>query len=233
MKGLVSIHDLMPETMGRVESILDWLEKSSIPPATLLIVPGRPWPPRGIDRLRQLAEAGHELAAHGWMHKTKPRCVWHRIHAALISRNAAEHLDLDSAGIVSLMKQSHRWFSEQRLPEPSLYVPPAWALGKVNPWHLNELPYRQIETTSGLLQRDLKGGYKMQRLPLAGYEADTALRSGFLRKWNSWQAKSAERTNRPLRISLHPDDLNLRLRDQLEAQILAAEEFARYKTLGV
>lgn len=230
MKGLVSVHDLMPETMDRVETILDWLSQRSVPPATLLVVPGRLWTASGLDRLRQLAEAGHELAAHGWRHETQPRRFWHRLHATFISRNVAEHLNLDSADIADLMLRSHRWFLEQGIPAPNLYVPPAWALGKISPKHLAELPYRQIETIFGLLQRDPTGGYWMQKLPLTGYEADTILRAAFLRKWNAWQAISAKRTNRPLRISIHPDDLSLRLRSQLQTQILSVDKFVQYKT---
>lgn len=231
MKALVSIHDLMPETMDRVQPILDWLKARSVPPVTLLVVPDKAWSTEGLDQLRRLAAAGHPLAAHGWRHATEPRRPWHRLHAALISRNVAEHLALDSTGIRNLMQQSQRWFPEHALPAPKLYVPPAWALGSIRPAHLAELPYAQIETTSGLLQRDPAGGYTMKKLPLTGYEADTAFRAAALRKWNRWQARSAEKTDRPLRISIHPDDFHLRLRDQLETQIGRVNNFFSYDSL--
>lgn len=231
MRALVSIHDLMPETMDRAQAILEWLKQQSIPPVTLLVVPNKGWSSAGIDQLRRLADVGHPLAAHGWCHKTEPRRPWHRLHAALISRNVAEHLALDSAGILKLMQQSHQWFHEHGLPAPKLYVPPAWALGGITPKHLAELPFAQIETTSGLLQRDASGRYVMRRLPLTGYEADTAFRAVILRKWNNWQVRSAEKTRKPLRISIHPNDFQLRLRDQLEAQIGNARNFISYDSL--
>ncbi len=231
MRALVSIHDLMPETMDRVHAILKWLQQQSIPPVTLLVVPNKAWSSAGIDQLRRLAEVGHPLAAHGWCHQTEPRRPWHRLHAALISRKVAEHLALDSAGILKLMQQSHHWFLKQGLPEPTLYVPPAWALGGITAKHLAKLPFAQIETTSGLLQRDAFGRYVMRRLPLTGYEADTAFRAVSLRKWNRWQARSAEKRHNPLRISIHPDDFQLRLQDQLEAQIRSARNFIAYDSL--
>lgn len=233
MKGLISIHDLMPETMARVEMILDWLKQSSIPPATLLVVPEKPWTTDELDRLRQFAEAGHELAAHGWEHKTHPRRLWHRIHATFISRNVAEHLDLDSADIADLMLRSHQWFPEHGLPRPKLYVPPAWALGNISSKHLAALPYQQIETTFGLLQRNHESSYRLQKLPLSGYEAGSPLRAAFLQQWNTRQAIKAKRMHRPLRISIHPDDLSLRLRDQLQKQIWMVDEFVRYETLDI
>lgn len=232
MKAVVSIHDLMPETMDRVENILEWLKMRSIPPVTLLVVPGKPWTPRGIERLRQLAEAGHEMAAHGWRHETVPRRFWHRIHASLISRNVAEHLDLCSADIATLMCRANQWFAEQKLPPPKLYVPPAWALGTICSEHLAQLPYSQVETTRGILQFSPEGIYKMQLMPVSGYEADTILRATFLRSWNAYQAISSKVTKRPLRISIHPNDLNLRLKDQLDLQIGSVEEFIRYDALG-
>ncbi|NBB80203.1 MAG: DUF2334 domain-containing protein [Verrucomicrobia bacterium] len=232
MNGLVSIHDLMPETMDRVEAILDWLEQRSVPPATLLVVPGKPWTSNGLSRLRELAEAGHELAAHGWQHRTQPRRFWHRLHATFVSHNVAEHLNLDSAEITELMLRSFAWFPENGLPSPRLYVPPAWALGNISAKHLAQLPYHNIETTFGILQRNQEGIYQMQRLPLSGYEADTDIRAAFLRKWNTCQARSAKMTNRPLRISIHPDDPGLPLRNQMQAQILMIDKFVSYESLN-
>ncbi|MGB1126918.1 MAG: polysaccharide deacetylase family protein [Opitutales bacterium] len=226
MKALVSIHDLMPHTLERVERILEYLKERSVPPVTLLVVPGRPWEKSQIERLRELAGAGHELAAHGWSHETSPRRFYHRIHAALISRKVAEHLDLDSKGVLQLMTRSRNWFGENSLPLPELYVPPAWALGPISKSDLAQAPYKLIETTRGLIH--LGDEIRFQKLPLTGYEADTRFREAFLRRWNAAQAKSAQGNNRPLRISIHPDDLELRIADQMAQQIHSVVDFLPY-----
>jgi len=228
MDALVSIHDLMPHTLDRVGRIIDWLEARGVPPATLLVVPGRPWTEREIDRIRGWSEAGHPLAGHGWLHETRPRKFVHRIHAALISRNVAEHLALDSKGVLDLIVRSREWFLRQRLPDPELYVPPAWALGPLSLRDQAAVPYRMIETTRGLLFPTGAPRPRFESLPLAGYEADTAWREGFLRRWNAHQAATSVRRGRPLRISIHPHDLELRLADQLEAQLAAVSSFSSY-----
>jgi predicted deacetylase len=224
VKALVSIHDVMPHTMDRVERILGWLRAREVPPVTLLVVPGRPWSEKEIERLREFAAQGHPLAAHGWLHKTIPRKLYHRIHAALLSRNVAEHLDLDSAGVLQLMVRSRDWFRVNELPVPDFYVPPAWALGPVSTEDLLKAPYKRIETTRGLIH--LKGGgSQFEKLPLTGYEADTPFREFFLRRWNAAQFRKARAKALPLRISIHPDDLELRIADQLDEQIRAVSTF--------
>ncbi|MEO0510868.1 MAG: polysaccharide deacetylase family protein [Verrucomicrobiota bacterium] len=247
MKALVSIHDVMPHTFERVERILEWLKKQQVPPVTLLVVPGRLWQPGQIERLRVLATEGYELAAHGWLHETTPRRPYHRLHAALLSRNVAEHLDLDSSGILELLKRSRNWFSQNELPKPEFYVPPAWALGPISQNDLAQAPYQLIETTRGLihLTRDPCSNVSakkspsserpeprvtrsFRKLPLTGYEADTPFREFFLRRWNAAQAKSAKNNNLPLRISIHPDDLELRVANQMSRQIQSVETFLTY-----
>jgi hypothetical protein len=54
MKLLVSIHDVMPATLGRVENIFDRLAGAGLLPVTLLVVPGRGWRDEQLDRLRRL-----------------------------------------------------------------------------------------------------------------------------------------------------------------------------------
>ncbi|MFP4352808.1 MAG: polysaccharide deacetylase family protein [Puniceicoccaceae bacterium] len=235
MKALVSLHDVMPETMDRVGSILQWLGGLGVPPVTLLVVPGKPWTPGQIESLRRLAGRGHTLAAHGWRHRTTPRGLRHRLHAAFLSRNVAEHLALDSAGILALLQRSHAWFADNRLPPPTLYVPPAWALGAVRPDDLARAPFRMIETTFGLIRprdpgRAARPNRKppLERLPLTGYEADTAVRAAFLRWWNQGQVRKAARRGKPLRLSIHPDDPTLRLADQLAAHLRTVREFGGY-----
>ncbi|MEM8867669.1 MAG: polysaccharide deacetylase family protein [Verrucomicrobiota bacterium] len=233
MKALVSIHDLMPEKMERVESILDWLKEREVPPVTLLVVPGKPWQLAQIDRLRELASLGHPLAAHGWHHHTQPRKLYHRLHAALLSRNVAEHLDLDSQGVLELLKRSQNWFGDNDLPLPDFYVPPAWALGPISKQDLAQAPYRIIETTRGLLHPNGNANSSktsLLKLPLTGYEADTPLRETLLRRWNASQAKIAQSRDQTLRISIHPNDLQLRVADQLEEQIHAVTSYASYRT---
>lgn len=224
MKAIVSIHDLMPETMDSVEHIMRWLRRRGVPPVTLLVVPGKAWSPTQIRRLQTLTNLGYRLAAHGWSHYTQPKRLYHRLHASLISRNVAEHLALDSDGILDLLIRSQDWFEEHDLPTPSFYVPPAWALGAISKRDLAASPYTRIETLKGYYI--LEGKYSSMpinkrpihftHVPLTGFEADTPFRAKFLNYWNAKQIAKAEKTDIPLRISLHPDDLELRLRSQIQ-----------------
>lgn len=213
MRALVSIHDLMPETMPQVEKILQWLETKDVPPVTLLVVPGKDWKPIQLERLGELAAKGHPLAAHGWHHHTLPRRWQHRLHARFISRNVAEHLDLDSLDIFSLLERSRLWFIENYLPIPELYVPPAWALGPISKADLAKSKFKQIEVTRGIIA---PSSAALVKLPLTGFEADTTLRASFLKVWNFSQLQLARWQKKPLRISIHPQDLDLRMRIQME-----------------
>ena len=53
---------------------------------------------------------------------------------------------------------------------------------------------------------------RVRWLPLAGFEADTAFRALSLRVWNGLNRFIARRIQRPLRISIHPGDLDLLLK---------------------
>jgi hypothetical protein len=224
---LASLHDVMPETWTEVNEILAWLKERNVPPVTLLVVPGRQWSSDQIRQLRAWADEGHPLAAHGWYHHVERiRGLRHRLHATLISRNVAEHLVLNSDEILGLLKRSKNWFSEQGLPTPELYVPPAWALGPISKGNLRKAPYSCIEVTRGLIRPDKLSKLK---LPLTGFEADTALREAFLRRWNARAVKQAKRTGRPLRLSIHPYDLQLRVADQLETIVQLEWRYLRYE----
>lgn len=240
MRALVSIHDVMPNTLKKVCALIRWLEERQVQAVTLLVVPGLNWAPDQIDCLRELNKAGYKLAAHGWAHVAAPKRLYHRLHAALISRNVAEHLALNSGEILDLLQRSRDWFAANNLALPDFYVPPAWALGPLSDAELKYAPFNQIETTRGLITLHREQGLAVssgeqspatihfEKLPLTGYEADTPIREHFLRRWNAWQSRGALRTGKPLRISIHPDDLQLRIPDQLTAQIESVEEFLPY-----
>ena len=212
--AIVSVHDVMPSTLSRVERILAVLDEASVPPATLLVVPGRDWDSYGIKALQTLVDAGHSLAGHGWVHKAtaSSRTVFHHLHGRLISRNEAEHLSLPPEVLTDLIRRCHDWFPSVGLPSPTLYVPPAWALGSLTMDHLGELPFRWNEVLRGYL--DSRKG-KRHWLPLAGFEADTTFRQLSLRLWNRINASLAKAGVGPLRISIHPGDLDLLLKDDI------------------
>ncbi|WP_242464218.1 DUF2334 domain-containing protein [Thiococcus pfennigii] len=221
-RALVSVHDLMPETLPAVLEILAFLERHGCPPATLLVVPGGAWSPEQLATLKALARAGHPLAGHGWHHRiARLGGAAHWLHSRLISRNVAEHLALDEDGIVDLIGRCFDWFADQGFAAPTLYVPPAWAMGRIARARLAALPFRYYEVLSGVYDTD-EG--RLRRLPLLGYEADTGLRAAFLRFSNG--ASRALAGRRPIRIAIHPFDLGLRLADDL------ARDLHRYTPTG-
>ncbi|KGE03566.1 DUF2334 domain-containing protein [Pseudohaliea rubra] len=215
--ALVSVHDVMPDTLPAVQGCLALLAQFGISRTALLVVPGAGWNDTGVAVLRELAGAGHELVAHGWTHHTVPRTAYHRTHAALLSRNVAEHLALDRGGAIALTYRSRDWFLERDLPAPHTYIPPAWALGRLRGSAREEQPFAVLESLRGVHLRDAAGTFRFVSLPLAGFEADTRLRAEFLGKWNRLQLRQARRRGRPLRIAVHPRDPELLLGQQLRA----------------
>jgi len=214
---LVSIHDVMPETLDRVDEIVADMDANGWPPAILLVVPGRNWTADGLARLQQFAKRGHALAGHGWTHQIhRIRNTRHLAHSLLLSRRVAEHYTLDALGVDVLVRRCRRWFARHGLPEPELYVPPAWALGPVPAERLARRGgYRFVETLGGIFDAD-RG--KMLRLPVLGFEADTPLRAAFLKASNAWSLRQGRRVG-AVRLAIHPQDRQLRLANDLKALI--------------
>lgn len=210
--ALVSIHDVMPETLGRVSILLAQMPEGLRRGTVLLVVPGREWRPGDIDRLAQWQAEGLELAGHGWTHHTDRIGGWyHRAHSALVSRRAAEHLSRPRQALCELLARNHRWFVRQGLIPPRLYVPPAWALGALSAEDLADSPFSWVETASGLYHCATARHW---RLPLLGFEADTPVRAATLRLWN-WANLALVRPGRPPRLSIHPYDAELFLKRDL------------------
>ena len=228
MNLLVSIHDVMPATLDRVSRIFDRLCEAGQLPVTLLVSPGLEWQTRDIDTLRGFVARGAELAGHGWRHKANSiRGVRHRVHSALISRDVAEHLALDRAGCVQLMSDCFEWFGEHDLPSPDLYVPPAWAMGSARHSDLDELPYSRFETMSGVYIS--RQGFR--RLPMIGFEADTAFRALACRIWNRMNTAWAS-MNGALRIGIHPNDFELLLGKDVSRAVTMPGTPVSYSVLG-
>ncbi len=209
MRTIVSIHDVMPHTLPQTAKLIDLCRQHGIRKIALLVVPGLNWSPPQLDLLRGWSNDRCELAAHGWSHKAKAiRTLGHRLHSYLISRDCAEHLSTPAEVLAELMARSHAWFVQNQLPAPSLYVPPAWALGAISIESLRCLPYQSIETLTSVL---FPNQQRRTFLPLIGFEADTQLRATLLAASNQLALRLAARRQLVLRIGLHPFDLELQL----------------------
>jgi predicted deacetylase len=213
LEVLFSIHDVMPETLGHVATLLELFRANELAAPALLVVPGRAWTPKALEQLRVYSKAGCELIAHGWLHHAEPKTFYHRLHAILLSRNVAEHLARDELGVQELILRSVSWFAEHGLPTPKTYIPPAWALG-MPVARLESLPLDLIETVRGVHVR-FAAGFRLRPMPLLGFEADTVMRARSLRFWNSLQFAQCRMFGAPLRISIHPRDDQLLLAGDL------------------
>lgn len=212
MKSIVSIHDVMPHTLENVQDILLKLPVNRIDNIYLLVVPGLKWSPEQLLQLKQWQEQGYKISGHGWTHKiSKKTSLYHYLHSFFVSRDVAEHLSLRSEEVYELVSNNYQWFIDQGFKAPELYVPPAWAMGKLTHQQLNELPFRFFEVSTGIYDSQ-KGVLK--KLPLTGYEADRSWRTPLLKFWNNlnvWMAKKGS----ILRISIHPYDLTYPLEQDI------------------
>ncbi|MGM0418487.1 MAG: polysaccharide deacetylase family protein [Thermodesulfobacteriota bacterium] len=226
-KAIVSVHDVMPENLTRIKTITDFLTKRGVFEITLLIVPGKNWSKDQINQLKKFSKSGFNLAGHGWMHIIKRKeSFFHKFHSKLISRNEAEHLSLSNREIIDIIKKSYDWFKENGIEPPELYVPPAWAAGAVSKQDLKKLPYRFYEFHTGVFDSYKS---KFYFLPIAGYMADTPARKKFIKIFNRLNISSS--FINPVRIGIHPDDLNLGLAKDLEKNISEFKVFLSYSDL--
>jgi len=217
--AFVSIHDLMPDTLEKVSTILDLAASIPASHIYLLVVPNLDWTPKQIDQLRRWQNAGHQIVGHGWVHRcSEISTAYHRIHSLLISRDVAEHLSLSCEQVINLIGDCYQWLEQHGFVDVCWYVPPAWAMGSISRQQLQALPFRFYETQTGVYDSEQD---RFHRIPLVGYEADTLTRSVFLRAFNFANGLAAKMTRLPVRVSIHPFDLDYRLGQSL-ARILAA-----------
>lgn len=213
MKFIISVHDVFPQSLKQVASIVDFADRHGLGPLILLISPGFAWKEDELRILGDLLARGHIPAGHGWNHDIQEfKGLYHRLHGLILSRRQAEHLALERRELKAMISECYFWFSQSQLPAPDLYVPPAWAMGRLTRQDLQELPFRWYETLTGIYdsRRDI-----FRRLPLMGFQADTAIRQVFLNLFNRTCLLAGRIVSRPVRVALHPFDFQLRLKDFL------------------
>ncbi|MFW5731227.1 MAG: polysaccharide deacetylase family protein [Desulfonatronovibrionaceae bacterium] len=209
MKFIISIHDIFPQSLKQTASIVDFADRHGLGPLILLISPGFAWKAGEVEVLQKLCARGHIPAGHGWDHDIQGfKGFYHRLHGLILSRRQAEHLALEPGELKAMIGKCYSWFSRHKLPAPDLYVPPAWAMGRLTRQDLQKLPFRWYETLTGIYDshRDI-----FYNLPLMGFQADTALRKVFLNIFNRSSLAAGGILSRPVRVALHPFDFQLRL----------------------
>jgi predicted deacetylase len=226
LTALVSIHDVTSATLPEVMRIIEVLNGLGIPPATLLVVSGGEWTAKQLATLRHLQNKGFAIAGHGWTHRCSMiKTLEHKIHSMIISRNAAEHLSLESEQIVDIIHRCYRWFQESDIKAPELYIPPAWAIGKISRKTLKDLPFKMYECLSGIYDSQTDS---FLHLPLVGYEADSRFRTRVLRTLNLINYGLAATLGLPLRIAIHPFDFRMGMGSDLKARLDRLEYFINY-----
>ena len=209
----ISIHDVRPNNLHKIIKIINLLfDKYNIQKITLLVIPGLNWNNKQIKILKTLQEKkGIELAAHGWYHKSNSiKTIYHYIHSKLISADSAEHLSRSKPSIIKLLNDSHLWFINQGLNSPTLYVPPAGALGDIDEEDLSALPFNEFEMISGIFINN-----KFIFITLIGFKTKTYFKFIIVKVLNFINYLSYNFFGL-IRIAIHPDDFNLLLKHDID-----------------
>lgn len=224
--AVVSIHDVAGTNTDRIGAILNRLAGIGIGSVTLLVIPGSGWDQKGLALLRDWRRQGIDIAAHGWCHRCAGVKGWrHRIHSAVLSGGAAEHLSAGPASVVGMIRRSHEWFAQRGLTPIPLYVPPAWALGPLPRATLGELPFRWYETLSGIFEASTG---RRRLFPLVGFEAEGIVPVAGLTVFNRLNRAVNDMSGRPLRIAIHPNDFSLGMGRALTACLRGDHRFTGY-----
>ena len=202
----VSIHDVKPNNLKKIEVIISLLHKHNIHKITILVVPGLNWKKKHIEQLYNWQNYGIKLAAHGWQHKASlKKTFYHKIHSVIMSGECAEHLSKNEDEIINIVKNSYNWFNKNNLNIPKLYVPPAWAIGNIRKQSIANLPFKTIECTTGVIKNK-----KYYFVPLIGFEARNLYKAFFLKIFNKFNYILALFWGK-VRLGIHPDDFELYL----------------------
>jgi uncharacterized protein len=206
---VVSVHDVSPAT--EVET-LHWcadLDRRDIR-ASLLVIPG-PW--RGTSPsdwttvggwLRDRAAMGDEIVQHGWTHQAGPEgTALRRAVGRVVARGAGEFAALGELEAMSRLIAGRAVLTGLGLPVVG-FTPPGWLQSPGALVALRRLGFRF--TTSHLGVRDLRTGAMRRALALSHRAAGWGETSA-ARLIAALARRSAAR-GWPVRIALHPDDLD-------------------------
>lgn len=212
---VVSIHDVAPATAAETRSWLADLDGLGVR-ATMLVVPG-PWrspaltdaPEFGAE-LRRAADAGHELALHGWSHTAQPGgAASRRWTGRIAARGAGEFWTLDAAEARVRIDQGLEALRLAKI-EPEGFVPPGYLASPGTRQALAACGLRYWTSHFGV--HDLRSGVRHTVVALSHRPAMGADGRPFSERSGDYLIERSPqwftRRGRPLRLALHPDDVH-------------------------
>ncbi len=168
--------------------------------AVIAVIPGERWPGDKFETIRSMLNSGHELAQHGYLHSVSggKRTLWSHVHGAFFSGNTAEHLAFDRKNLLMRLRQGRDFLSA--MGPVHWYVPPAWAMGPLEPADLRCLEIDVVETFWGF--QSINSNKKLIA-PVLGFQATDRVRQLFLLLWNKLNVGLQSEY---CRIAYHPED---------------------------
>ena len=213
---LVSLHDVAPGSFAQSRRWLTEVERYGMR-ATLLVIPGA-W--RGAQMrarddferwLHDSEAAGHEIALHGWEHvavddPSAPGSFFERTRSAVRARGCAEFAGLGPVEARRRLELGRAVLHDAGF-QPRGFIPPGWLARESTNAVLADLGFEYTATQWSVIdllhgaRHSIPSTSQRPNSPVTGAAARVNLR--LTARWLA--------TGRPLRMALHPDDLNDRL----------------------
>ncbi len=218
---IVSVHDVAPPFAPGVRQLLDELDRRSIRPRVLKVVPNYAgkWPlsedAELCNLLRSEAAAGSEIVAHGWTHQTQGRMrgpLSARCMGSWFAPEAAEFLTLPEAAAREAARNARRALADTLGVEPQGFCAPAWLINREGRAAVTAAGYRYLLERGAV--RDLQTGEAVPT-PWQGHMGVGGFHEWLVQRGNGAVAMRAGITHgglsrRPVvKVFLHPQ----RLRD--------------------
>ncbi len=148
-KILVSLHDVTPAMFDRSRQLTDMIMKRTGSDFTMLVVPDFHTESR-IDRypefcswLRELNDAGVEIAQHGLYHLDTQEKF--SMEGKLFTKGEGEFLSLSMEDAGARIEEGYRIMSDVLGEPPSGFTAPAWLYSKGTREALKGFPFKWVE----------------------------------------------------------------------------------------
>lgn len=209
---VVSIHDVTPASLPRVEMILGELEKLRIHRTSLLVIPNyhERLPvlehPQFSEKLKALALNGHDIVLHGYLHKRKRRrgeSFLKRMMTRVYTSDEGEFYDISEE---RAMKKILQGLSDLRSCglNPNGFIAPAWLLSAGGEAAARTLGLQFTNRLGSTV--DLQQGTIVKSQSLV-WSVRSPWRITASIKWNR-SLESRLKPNPLMRLSIHPVDFD-------------------------